>query len=87
MISVYIIFLLYVVNEDYKINPTNPVALISNPVPVIVTLLNDRVTGEGLEDIILTLVQDDTRTPSNQNQFLIYDTVRISLLDNEGMFY
>ena len=82
---IIVVFLLQTVNEDYIIHHTNPVTLRIDPLPVTVTLLNDQVTGEGLEDIVLTLVQDDSLTPSNSNEFLIYDTVRILLMDNESM--
>lgn len=63
---------------------TTEVVLIRNPTTITVTLLDDGVTGEGLEDIILTLVQD-IRTPSNHNEFLVFDTVHIFLLDNDSM--
>ena len=52
------------------------------PVPVIVTLLKDGVIGERPQDVILTLIQDST--PSDINQFLIYHTIRITILDNES---
>ena len=53
------------------------------PVPVFVTLLKDGVIGERPQDIILTLIHDSS-TPSDINQFLIYHTIRITILDNES---
>ena len=72
-------------NEDYTISATDDIRLRSDPVLVTVNLLIDRVADEGMEDITLTLVQDD-RTESASNQFLLYDTVHITLLDRDGIF-
>ena len=70
---------------DYTISAFDDVQMRINPTTITVTLRNDGVTGEGVEDITLTLIQD-SRTPSRSNQFLVYDTVRIHFLDNDSMY-
>ena len=70
---------------DYTISAFDDVQMRLNPTTITVTLRNDGVTGEGTEEIILTLIQD-SRTPSRSNQFLEYRTVRISFLDNDSMY-
>ena len=58
----------------------------SEPVPVTVSLLNDREAGEDFETIILTLRQDEDVTPSNLDQILSYPTVQITIQDNDRTF-
>ena len=70
---------------DYTISAFDDVQMRINPTTITVTLRNDGVTGEGVEDITLTLIQD-SRTPSRSNQFLVYNTVRITFLDNDSMY-
>ena len=74
-----------IVNEDYTVDPMTEIRLRSDPIAITVTLLRDGVVGEGPEDIILTLMQD-SRTQPNDNQLLIYDTIRIVLQDNDSMY-
>ena len=73
-----------IVNEDYTISPMDDIRLRSDPIVITVTLLRDGVVEVLPEDIILTLVQD-SRTESNNNQLLIYDTIRVILQDNDSM--
>ena len=58
----------------------------SEPVPVTVSLLNDREAGEKIETIILTLRQDEDVTPSNLDQIFSYPTVQITIQDNDRTF-
>ena len=72
--------------EDYDLSYPSFLTLINKPVLVNVTLLNDGVTGERLETINLTLVQNQHLTPSNENQILAYETVMITLHDSDSMY-
>jgi hypothetical protein len=67
---------------DYTLAHSQPLIIRGNPTPVTVSLLNDRVMEEGVETICLTLMQDTDTTPFNENEFLLYDTVTISVQDN-----
>ena len=80
-----IFYFFIIVNEDYTVDPMTDIRLRSDPIAITVTLLRDGVVGEGPEDIILTLMQD-IRTQPNDNQLLIYDTIRIVLKDNDSMY-
>ena len=71
---------------DYTISHPEPLLLVSEPVPVTVRLLNDRVAGEDFDTIILTLHQDEDLSPSNIDQILLYPTVQITIQDNDRTF-
>ena len=62
---------------DYTISALNDVPMRRNPTTITVTLLNDRVTGEGVEDITLTLIQD-SRTPSRSSFWCTTQFVSLS---------
>lgn len=70
---------------DYTLSHPTPLALFDEPVPVTVTLLTDGVTGEVPETILLTLVQDVINSPSDNNEILVTDTVKITVQDNDCM--
>ena len=67
--------------EDYILSYPDPLQLRSEPVVVNVTLLNDVVEGEGLEDIELTLEQDTAFSPLEDSRVLIHPTVSITFKD------
>ena len=56
-------------------------SLIDNPISVTVALLNDGVIDEQPETITLILMQEGF---FDSNQILAYDTLRISLQDNDS---
>ena len=58
------------------------IRLASNvPISVTLSLLNDGVAGEEVENVTLTLVNEIT---ADENEVLLYDTVTISILDNDS---
>ena len=69
---------------DYLLSHSVFLTLTNRPLSVNVTLLNDGESGEGLETINLTLVQNHQLTPSNQNQILYYKSVVITLQDTDS---
>ena len=72
-------------NEDYTLphdNVSLTISLTNNvPIRVTLTLLNDGVAGEEVENVTLSLV--NTVSP-DENEILLYDTVTISILDNDS---
>ena len=69
---------------DYLLFHSHFLTLANRPLSVNVSLLNDGESGEGLETINLTLVQNHQLTPSNQNQILYYKSVVITLQDTDS---
>ncbi|CAI8053116.1 hypothetical protein GBAR_LOCUS29051 [Geodia barretti] len=60
---------------DVEISPANNV-----PISVTLSLLNDGVIGEEVENVTLTLVN---AILADENEILLYDTVIISIVDND----
>ena len=69
---------------DYTLHHPTFLTLNDKPLSFNVSLLSDGVSGEGLETITLTLVQNHRLTPSNQNQILQYQSVVITIQDADG---
>ena len=61
---------------DVEISPANNV-----PISVTLSLLNDGVIGEEVENVTLTLVNEIL---ADENEILLYDTVIISIVDNDS---
>ena len=70
---------------DYNLIHPTFLTLNDKPLSIHVLLLSDGVSGEDLETINLTLVQNHRLTPSNQNQILQYQSVVITVQDNDGI--
>lgn len=71
-------------NADYTLSHATPLILFQGPTHVNVTLLNDRVAGEGMETIILTL--NKVSGTENMNIILEYSVAVINLKDNDSMY-
>ena len=73
------------VGMDYTLSDSDNVEMITRPTVINVTILNDGVVGEDVEEIVLTLIQSSI-TPSDINEFLVYDRVRITVRDNDSKY-
>ena len=74
-------------NVDYRLIYDEPLVLGNDklPTPVTVAVLNNRLGGEGVENVTLTLIynQDFVDVHGlNGNEILLHDTVTINILDN-----
>ena len=66
--------------EDYILSYTAPLSLTNQPLPVMVSTVDDDVFEER-EEIVLTLVQSSY---SNEGQILAWQTVVITVSDNDS---
>ena len=74
-------------NVDYRLIYDEPLVLGNNklPTPVTVAVMNDRLCGEGVENVTLTLIYNQAFVDIhglNGNEILLHDTVTINILDN-----
>ena len=81
----YISLIFLTVGMDYTLSDSDNIEMRTRPTVINVTLLNDGVVGEDVEEIVLTLIQSSI-TPSDINQFLVYDRVHITVRDNDSMW-
>ena len=79
----YILFVCFYFaeNVDFTLDRSN-VVLGQDPVNVTVTLLNDGIANEGVEELQLTLVDRDGQ--NNFGEFLL-DKVTITIVDRNGI--